>query len=331
MRILVTGSAGHLGEALMRTLGRPESAAGAGRATNSSPPHEAMGLDLLPSPFTDIVANITDRSLIARALDGVDAVIHTATLHKPHVSLRSKQEFIDANIRGTLVLLEEAVAAGVRSFVFSSTTSAFGHALQPDVPSPGAALWIDETVTPRARNIYGATKTAAEDLCSLIHQEHGLPCLILRTSRFFPEPDDRPEIRSAYADANAKANEHLYRRVELEDAVDAHLRAADRAPQLGFGRYIVSATTPFTRDDLPDLIRDAPGVVRRLFPDYEVEYDRRGWRMFPSIERVYDNSRARRELEWNPRWTFRYVLDRLRAGGEARSDLARAVGSKGYR
>ena len=62
-------------------------------------------------------------------LAGADAVLHTATLHKPHVGSHGKQAFVDTNVTGTLALLEEAVAAGVGSFVFTSTTSAFGRAV----------------------------------------------------------------------------------------------------------------------------------------------------------------------------------------------------------
>ena len=54
-------------------------------------------------------------------------------------------------------------------FVFTSTTSAFGRAL---TPPPGApAAWITEDVAPVPRNIYGVTKTAAEDLCELVHRD----------------------------------------------------------------------------------------------------------------------------------------------------------------
>ena len=314
MKILVTGSAGHLGEALVRSL-RDEGS-------------EVIGLDLLDSPFTSVVGSIADRELVRRCLDGVDAVLHAATLHKPHVGSHSRRQFVDTNITGTLNLLEEAVAAEVKSFVFTSTTSAFGRAL---APPPGApAAWITEDVGPVPRNIYGVTKTAAEDLCRLVHQDHGLPCLILRTSRFFPEEDDRDEVRTAYADDNLKANEYLYRRVDLEDVVSAHRLALDRAAAIGFRKYIISATTPFTRGDLSELRADAPAVVRRLFPDYEAEYERRGWTMFPSIERVYVNSLAREELGWAPRYDFRHVLDRLAAGEDPRSPLSVAVGAKGY-
>ncbi len=180
------------------------------------------------------------------------------------------------------------------------------------------------------KNIYGVTKKAAEDLCELFFRTKGLPCIILRTSRFFPEADDSLEQRRRYDDLNLKANEYLHRRLDLADAVDAHMLAAEQAQGIGFGRYIVSATSPFRREHLSRLRTDAPGVVRSLFPDYEGAYSQRGWEMLPGIDRVYVNQRARDELGWRPRFDFRTVLDRLRRGEDMFSPLARAVGSKGY-
>jgi UDP-glucose 4-epimerase len=314
VRLLVTGSSGHLGEALVRVLG------GLG--------HDVVGLDLLPSPWTSLVASVADRAAVRDAMAGVDAVLHTATLHKPHVGTHSAQDFVDTNVTGTLNLLQEAVAAGVSRFVLTSTTSTFGRAL---VPQPGEpAAWITESVRPVPRNIYGVTKTAAEDLCELVQLEQGLPCLVLRTSRFFPESDDRDDVRAAYPDANLKVNELLYRRVDVEDVVHAHRLALERAPQIGFGRYVVSATTPFTVEDLAQLRADAPSVVRRLFPQYEDVFARLGWRMLPSIERVYVNTQAREELGWEPRHDFRLALERVAAGQDWRSELARSIGAKGY-
>jgi UDP-glucose 4-epimerase len=314
MKVLVTGSAGHLGEALVRTLTRLQ--------------YEVVSLDILESPFTTRVGSITDRACVRHCMSGVQAVFHTATLHKPHIATHPRQDFVDTNVTGTLNLLEEAAAAGVASFVYTSTTSIFGDAL---VPTPGApATWVTEEVTPVPKNIYGVTKAAAEDLCQLFHRNQALPCIVLRTSRFFPEEDDNKDVREAYSDDNVKVNEYLYRRVEIEDVVTAHVLASERAPAIGFRKYIVSATTPFRPDDLSALRVDAPRVVRQRVPDYEAEYERRGWKMFPSIGRVYVNDRAQRELGWQPRYNFNDLIGRLRAGDDLRGPLARMVGSKGY-
>jgi nucleoside-diphosphate-sugar epimerase len=314
MRVLVTGSAGHLGEALMRTVKGTE--------------HEAIGLDIEPSPATHLVGSIVERDFVKRSMQNIDAVLHTATLHKPHIATHTRQQFIDTNITATLNLLEEAAAAGVGSFVFTSTTSTFGHALRPPPDAPAA--WITEDVVPVPKNIYGVTKVAAENLCELFHRQTGMPCIILRTSRFFPEEDDDRSARQVFDDTNLKVNEFLYRRGDVADMVSAHLRAMLRGPDIGFGRYIVSATTPFTQKDLQELRADASSVVRRYIPHYEQIYRRLGWSMLPAIDRVYVNDLARKELGWQPQHDFSSILQRLSAGEDFRSPLARAIGSKGY-
>jgi UDP-glucose 4-epimerase len=153
---------------------------------------------------------------------------------------------------------------------------------------------------------------------------------VLRTSRFFPDVDDDRTVRAAYDDDNVKVNEFLYRRVDIEDVVSAHVLAIERAPDLGFGRYIVSATTPFTAADLQGLATDAPSVVARHLPGYREVYARLGWKMFPTLDRVYVNERARRELGWRPRYEFANVLAQIARGAGHGSELARTVGFKGY-
>jgi nucleoside-diphosphate-sugar epimerase len=244
------------------------------------------------------------------------------------VATHSLQQFIDTNITGTLNLLQESVAAGVEHFVFTSTTSVFGDALVPPAGAPAA--WITESVRPVPKNIYGVTKAAAEDLCQLFFRNYGLACIVLRTSRFFPEEDDHKEIREAYPDDNLKANEYLSRRVDIEDAVSAHILAARHAKAIGFGTYIISATAPFSPADMPELRTNAPMLVKQLIPDYEHEYKLRGWSMFPGIDRVYINEKARTDLGWQPKYDFKYIIERLKARDDLRSPLARIIGSKGY-
>jgi UDP-glucose 4-epimerase len=313
MTILVTGSTGHLGEALVRCL--------------RSQARPVRGVDLNPSPFTDAVGSITDRDFVGDVMRGIEAVIHVATLHKPHLATHTAQAFIDTNITGTSMLLEAASAAGVSAFVFTSTTSVFGLSM---TPAGEPAAWVTEELRCRAANIYGVTKLAAENLCELVARRQKLPLIVLRTARFFPEADDDAGIRSRYESANAQANELLFRRADIEDVAAAHLLAIGRAGVIGFGRYIVSATTPFTPKDLVMLRHDAPAVVLRRFPECAQLYAERGWRLFPTIDRVYVNALAMRALGWEPQYDFRHVLESLRAGRDFRSPLAREVGSKGY-
>jgi UDP-glucose 4-epimerase len=314
MRILVTGSSGHLGEALMRQW--------------RSEQIDAIGVDITPSPFTTHLGSIADAAHVARCMQGVDAVLHTATLHKPHVATHSPQAFIDTNLAGTLVLLEAAHAAGVGAFVFTSTTSTFGAAL---TLAPGApAVWVTEDLRPVPKNIYGVTKVAAEDLCELFHRQHGLPCIVLRVSRFFPEADDDGTVAARYSTANTQVNEMLNRRVDIEDVVSAHRCAIARAGAIGFGRYIISSTTPFSRAELSDLRSDLAAVVTRHVPAFGHEYARRGWALWGALDRVYDNARARAELGWQPLHDFASAIGRLSAGHDHRSDLALAIGIKAH-
>ena len=211
---------------------------------------------------------------------------------------------------------------------YLSTTSTFGGAMQP-APN-GPAVWITEEVTPIPKNIYGVTKTAAEDLCQLFSRNHQLPCIILRTSRFFKEEDDNPIFRNNYEDANIKANEFLHRRVDIADVVSAHICAMEKAAAINFGKYIISATTPFSKNDLMNLQLNAHEVVKNIYPEYEGLYKNKNWKMFPKIGRVYVNKKARTELGWQPKYDFKHVLNCLKENKGFWSPLALAVGKKGY-
>jgi UDP-glucose 4-epimerase len=314
MHILITGSAGHLGQALVRTL--------------KSNGHTVTGLDIAASPETDVVGSITDPTCVRHCMRGVHAVLHTATLHKPHIATHTRQDFVDTNISGTLTLLEAAVDAGVSAFIFTSTTSTFGDALTPPPDAPAA--WITEEVTPRPKNIYGMTKTAAEDLCLLFHRRYGLPALVLRTSRFFPEADDNADARTAYADTNLKVVELLHRRVDLADVVSAHIAALAAAQRIGFGRFIISATSPFDRHDLAQLRGNAAAALRAKVPGFDAVFRSRGWTMPDDIDRVYVNEHARTVLGWTPEYTFARALEDISHDRDHRSPLAQATRFRGY-
>jgi UDP-glucose 4-epimerase len=304
MNILVTGSSGWLGQTLVPRL--------------LLDGHKVVGLDPQAGPTTTVVGSVVDRGLVHRLIrdNAVEAIVHGAARHKPHIETHDNSEFVAVNVQGTLNLLEESVAPGstVDRFVFTSTTSLMISQKIRDGKAGGArqAMWIDESLSPlEPRNIYGVTKRAAEELCRLFNHLHRLPIVILRTSRFFPEEDDMAHA-IVQSGENTKANEFLFRRLSVEDAAEAHVAALAKAPEIGFDTFIISAMTPFTPADCRELIVDAPSVVARYFPHYRALYDQRGWTMFESIDRVYDASKAARKLGFTCKTGFAEILESLR-------------------
>ena len=310
MRVLVTGSSGYLGRTLVERLRRDG--------------HAVIGIDARPAPTTTLVGSVVERPLVRAAIrdHGIDAVVHSAALHKPDIVAQQRADFLAVNAAGTLNLLEEAVAAGVDRFVFTSTTSLMiSRTIRAGLAGGVTkAAWIDEDLAPlEPRNIYGVTKLAAEHLCRLFHELHGIAAIVLRTARFFPEADDMAHA-IVQSDDNTKANEFLFRRLSVADAAESHVAALAKAHEIGFDTFIVSATPPFAPDDCEELIADAPGVVARYFPHYRDLYARRGWTMFDSIDRVYDPGKAAHRLGFRCRTDFAAVLRHLEARPEVPAD-----------
>lgn len=297
MHILLTGSSGWLGRFLAPLL----------RAHG----HQITGLDVAPGADTDILGSVADRVLVDRifAERGIEAVIHAGALHKPDIARYPAQAFIDVNVTGTLNLLEAATRAGHDRFVFTSTTSLMiSQAIRDEAGD--AAVWLDEASGPiEPRNIYGVTKFSAEQLCRLAWLNDGLNCIVLRTSRFFPEEDDTHRTLSG---ENMKANELLHRRLTVEDAARAHLLALEKAPEIGFGTFLLSAPTPFSRDECADLKRDAATVIARHYSDAVALYAEKGWHLPKSIGRVYDAALAGKLLGFRCETNFGTLLDALR-------------------
>ncbi|ROT35100.1 NAD dependent epimerase/dehydratase family protein [Sodiomyces alkalinus F11] len=321
--VLVTGSAGHLGCAFMLSL--------------PSLGHTPIGIDIRPSETTTHVGCITNRPFIAALFTQyptIKHILHAATLHKPHVGSHAKSDFVNVNIAGTLVLLEESAKLGpqIDSFVFISTTSTFGKALSPREASPAA--WIDESVVPVPKNIYGVTKVAAEDLCRLVQAQTGMPVLVLRTSRFFPEADDDEDRRSSMADENLKVLELAYRRVDIADVVSACVCAMQRARHIGWGRYIVSSPPPFRKEEGTLQRLNASGkagvVLQEVVPGIAEALGKKGWKFLQRFDRVYDSTKTVEELGWRPTYTIQHAVGCILEGKEWRSDLTFKVGKKGY-
>lgn len=282
MKVLVTGASGRVGRAVFVRLALA---------------HEVLGLDRSPSSTAHFTGDLADKDLLRRALRGADAIVHSAALHAPHVGFVAVSEFERINVGATRLLGELAVEAGIRRFVFTSTTALYGSAATP----AGRAGWLDERLPPEPRTIYHETKLAAERVLADLAAESGLCVTALRMSRCFPEPAPR------------MAAFRLHRGVDARDVADAHARAL-AAERPGFHCYVISGQTPFQRDDAVQLFDQAPEVIRRRAPRLAAAFARRGWDLPASIDRVCDPGLAMRELGWRPRFGFEEVLQMLDSG-----------------
>ncbi|KJY88659.1 NAD-dependent epimerase/dehydratase family protein [Pseudoalteromonas piscicida] len=279
MRILVTGSAGRVGRAIYIKLMKN---------------HDVVGLDKTPCSTVDFIGDICDGELISKALEGVDAVVHTAALHAPHVGLIADEEFLAINVDATEQLALTGVKAGIKHFVFTSTTALYGYASS----SEGFASWITEQVEPQPKSIYHKSKILAENKLNEISNLFNLPVTVLQMSRCFPEPAD---LMAIY---------RLTRGIDVRDVANAHSCAIVKRLR-GFNRFIISGSTPFSLKDCEHLYHNASAVIKEKCPEIATNFEQRGWPLPASLDRVYDSSSAQNKLDWQPKHSFASVLEML--------------------
>ncbi|GCE45882.1 UDP-glucose 4-epimerase [Thermosporothrix hazakensis] len=268
MRILITGSSGQLGAEVASQL--------ASRA-------EIVGVDLVPGRWTSHVVDILNRDAVEVIMQQVDAVIHTASLHARHLSSHSIQDFVNTNVTGTIVLLEAAARRKIRRFVYTSTTSIYGAAMEPE----DAAVWVTEELLPQPRDIYDSTKLSAEELCRQFAYRRGVPVICLRIARFMPEP------------RAAQVLHRLYRGVDVRDAATAHILAVENK-DIRFDLFNIAALSPFQESDTEQLLHDPVAVLRERAPAVLALFEQQGWPLPACIDRVYAIEKARQQLGYRP-------------------------------
>jgi nucleoside-diphosphate-sugar epimerase len=274
MNVLVTGSSGYIGSKV------------AERVTQQG---SCVGVDLVPGSFTTHLGNITNKIFMSEVISGVDAIIHAAAYHAPHVGVIAEDEFRHVNVQGTEVLLDLAIQKNIDRFVLTSTTSVYGCTTRPKTE----AIWVTEAMNPNPEDIYDLTKLEAEQLCQEASRS-GIDTIILRMSRCFPEPD---YLQVFY---------RLYRGVSIDDVAEAHWLAVSSAIS-GANILNISADSPFKQAETRILLTDPWRIIDRIYPGVSLLFNRMRWEKPASIDRVYVIDKAKRLLKYQPRdnfWTY---------------------------
>ena len=177
MRVLVTGGAGFIGSHLCgRLLDRGDQVAAIDNFDPFYPERiKRRALEpLLTRGLRFFQADIRDAEAVAVAFGEAapDCIVHLAALAGVRPSIERPAEYMDVNVRGTSVLLEAARKAGVRRFVFGSSSSVYGANAAPPFRETAR---IESPLSP-----YAASKAAGEQLVSTFRNLYGLEAISLR-------------------------------------------------------------------------------------------------------------------------------------------------------
>ena len=289
-RVLVTGAAGHLGSHLVPELVREGfEVTGADMA---EPPTDMPGL-------RDFVqGDLGDRGAAQAAVAGAELIVHCASIHpwKDYTD----DEYLDANIKSTWHLYAAAAEEGVGRIVLTSSIAAMGYAAPP-------SCWpVGEDYQGIPQDLYSLTKHAQEDIAQQFAARAGIRTMALRPPAFMP----KPALETGFGLLGAFAM--------VDDMVSAHVAAtrvlaqgsASDASLQPFEAFHVTLPLPYTAGDVTaagNSGRVDLDMVRTHWPHAADWLEKRGF-AGAWLPAVYDISKARRLLDWEPRYDFDWWL-----------------------
>ncbi len=281
---LITGGAGFIGTNLSERLVRDgHSVRVVDNLSSGANPER------LPKEVVFHKIDVCDTDALAEVLQGVDVVVHLAALPRVQFSIEHPFETQEANVGGTLSVLEAMRRAGVKRIVYAASSSAYGD--QEVMP-------LVETLPAQPKSPYGLQKYVGELMLKLWHELHGLETVSLR---FFNVYGPHLDPNGAYA---LVIGRFLKQRTEggamtitgtgeqtrdfthVSDTVDGIVRASV-SERVGKGEVInLGAGRNVSINRIAELIG---GPVEHVAPRVEPMHTRA------------DNTKARTLLGWEPK------------------------------
>jgi len=180
--ILITGGAGFIGSNLAREAAK---LVGTVRVLDNFSTGREENLEELSTKVQLIIGSINDITVARKALDGVETVFHLAALPSVQRSIRDPLSTSIVNIEGTLIMLRLSIEAGVKNFIFSSSSSVYGK---------GQELPMQETAKSNPASPYALSKLAGEHYCRIFSELYPINTVSLRYFNVFgPRQDPEAE------------------------------------------------------------------------------------------------------------------------------------------
>lgn len=319
MRVLVTGGTGFTGTALVRRL--------------LDQGHTVVALDSKPGLQCDVlrawgaevvIGSVTDRQAVGRCMAGVELVFHLAAAFR---ELNVPNSFYDeVNVGGTRIVLEAALRAGVRKFVYCSTCGVHGNVDRPPA---------NEDAPIQPADYYQRTKYEAEPVV-LGARGQGMETVIIRPAAIYGPGDPERFFMIFKRVARGTfpmfgSGRTLYHPLYIDNLTDAFLLCL--RPEVGNGRaYLIADQEYYPIEEIVRAVARALEVPVRIphFPVLPVvvlghlmEQLCRPFGVAPPIfprrvdwyrqNRAFDISRARTELGYVPRVSLDEGLRRTAA------------------
>ena len=302
MKALVTGANGFIGSALVRELAKR------GHKVRALVRSQQKGAALAAPNVEIVIGDVTDASALEKAVAGCDAVFHTAAV--VDVVRPRNKDMLNANVKGTRVVLSQAHAAGVKRVVHLSSIAAIGK-------TAGAAdesTWNDGMYSgPYEESKHKAELEAMEAARRGLDVVHVLPSIVIgpgdeKSGAFF-----RRFLRGGVP--GVPRPDGLLNLVYVDDLVDGLLLAFEKGQRNE--RYIFNQAIWSTSEFLERLSKAAGKTAPRRVPyglaymaaTFE-EWRARATRAKPRVSRLalrlarrnaaYSSEKARRELGWDP-------------------------------
>ena len=259
MRFLITGGAGFIGSNIAAHLAEKGDQV---RILDNFSSGRRDNIEGLPDSVEVIEGDVRDYWTVARAVDGVDYVLHQAALPSVPRSVENPLTSNAVNIDGTLNVLEAAKNAGVKKLVFASSSSVYGES--EELPK-------HEEMPPCPLSPYAVTKITCEYYCRVYWELYRFPTVSLRYFNIFgPHQDPASEYAAVvprfitallegrpptvYGDGQ-QSRDFTY----IDNCVEANILAATNDQIVG-AHFNVACGGQFTLNELLDKLRTIIGV-----------------------------------------------------------------------